>query len=231
MSLPDPKDLPLQGTELQTDQTEPVPVLQSADMPGSVPVATPDVRRHSAEPMSPLAKRLQVLLRCHEAAGWARVGRWIWWGVRALIVLVVSIALAIGVGRAAFHVTYDPDSHHLHEEFGAKDKFDEKGEGRVYFVRGKPVSRAVYEEARESEWRAHNQSDIYAIAAGVATLFALLLAWTLFEWFWKRRDAALEEQIAAIQRDHASEVTAWGGPAVLREPAAVAEILRLEMRA
>jgi hypothetical protein len=38
----------------------------------------------------------------------------------------------------------------------------------------------------------------------------------------------LEEQIKAIVQDHPELVASWGGPAVLREPELVEEVLRIE---
>jgi hypothetical protein len=212
MSMP---DLPLQGTELQTNQSDPVPLLRTADVPDA-----PDLRRPAVAPLSPLGKRLQVLLRVHEAAYRAYVWAWIWWGIRALVVLGVAIPLCIGIGHATFAYVYDPPSRHLHT--------DQTIRGIEYFIKGEKVERAAYEYARNSDYRVHHQAEIAAVAAGIGAAAILALIWTLFEWCWRRKFAPLEEQIAGIQRDHASEVTAWGGPSVLREPGAVAEILRLE---
>jgi hypothetical protein len=142
----------------------------------------------------------------------------------------VSIALCIGIGNATFGYVYDPPSRTCREY--RKTEFDKNADRPVdrteYYVRGEKVSQAVFDDVRSSEWRVHNQAEVAGWAAGLGTAAVIALLWTLFEWFGKRRFAPLEEQIAAIQRDHASEVHAWGGPAVLREPAAVAEILRLE---
>ena len=82
----DPRDLPLEqrSDDLRTDPTSPRP-----DEPPARPGG-----------LSPLAKRLAVLLRCHEAAGWHNMWLWIWWGIRAVVVIGVTIPLCIGIGNA-----------------------------------------------------------------------------------------------------------------------------------
>lgn len=210
MSMP---DLPLQGTEYQTSQTDPVPVLRTAEVA--------DVRRPAVAPLSPLGKRLQVLVRVHEAASWARMWAWIWFGIRALVVLGVAIPLCIGIGNAAFAYVYDPPSRHVHTVH------DFRG-GTEYFIKGEKVDRAAYEYYRSGDNRLHYQAEVTGWAVGLSCGAIIALLWAIFEWFWKRPYAPLEEQIAGIQRDFAPEVATWGGSSVLREPGAVAEILRLE---
>ncbi len=133
-----------------------------------------------------LAKRLAVLLRCHEAARWHNVWLWIWWGIRALVVIGVAIPLCIGIGNAVCTL-------YLQEV------------------------TANYSQAQIAGW-----------TAGLGSAAAILLLWAIFEGLWPKRFRPLEEQLAAIQRDHAAELRSWGSPSVLREPAAVAEILQHE---
>lgn len=181
----DPKDLPLQGTELQANPSEPMPMLRVAE-----PIAANEGKSVKLA-LSPLRKRLSVLLRCHEAAGWFRVWQWVWWGIRALVVIGVTIPLCIGIGIATFRYALESPTW-SNQAFNAH-------------------------HAMVTGW-----------VAGLGTAAGILLLWTIFEWFMKRRYAPLEEQIAAIQREHAGDIATWGSPAILRDPGAVAEILRLE---
>lgn len=192
MSSNDPRDLHLepQRADPRTDPSEPVPVLRPAE-------TAPSSSRPSGP--SPVAKRLAVLLRCHEAAATHGVWLWIWWGIRGLVVVGVAIPLCIGIGNAVDFLAY----HYL-ADYQAKYGGD------------------------KTDYRMGVESSIAGWAAGVGTGLLIALLWAVFEWLWPKRYRPLEEQIAALQRDHAAEVRAWGGPAVLREPAAVAELYRLE---
>jgi len=192
MSSNDPRDLHLetQSTDLRTDPSEPVPVLRPADRE-----AGPS---RPAGP-SPVTKRLAVLLRCHEAAAGHRVWLWIWWGIRALVVVGVAIPLCIGIGNAVDYLAFNYLSDYQETWGGNK-----------------------------TSHRMGVESSIVGWAAGIGTGLAIALLWAVFEWLWPKRFRPLDEQIASLQRDHPAEVRGWGGPAVLREPAAVAELLRLE---
>jgi hypothetical protein len=183
-----------------------------------------------------IVTKLQVLLRAHQAAC---AGPWLLpWLIRGgLFLLAVGVSVAFGVllglalydERGADHYTqqYSEDGDEIRPDAWPRRRAVE------WYIKGQSVSRQEYDYFRKT----HSSQKAAASAAftGLGAGFALLVVLcVLIWWLTRHRDrgmsAAVQEQINSIVKEHPAAVQEWGGPAVLRQPELVAEVLRIEQR-
>ncbi len=202
---------PAAAEDLQLAPTEPLPVPPEPLSDGPSLDALERVRR------SPAATKLRILLRCHEvAARTRRVREWIRMGRGAAVILLGAVLGALA-GLGIFAAVYDnPDQY-------AQRDYDPNSSAYTYFVKGENVTQQRYDY-----FLATGSNLTSAASASVVVGLTVLAVFVASLWLRGRRvepDASgVEEQIAAIVRDHPEAVREWGGPSVLREPYLVAEV-------
>jgi hypothetical protein len=134
--------------------------------------------------------------------------------------LVVGGALGAASATAVYFAIYDPPYHHT-QSYRVQGGFME------YYIDGQHVTQQQYDYFLASHSNAVGAVSA-AVAVGIAVLLAVLVP--LVWWFGrpnKDLHRSLEEQIAALCKEHPDAVQAWGGPGALRERELVDEILRI----
>jgi len=183
---------------------------------GPSPDAIERIRRPSA------VTKLAILLRCHQVAEKARRRRaWASFGKTAALVLL-AVALGALAGLGAYVAVYDNPEQYTQRYF------DPNMYVYTYYVKGVTATQQQYDY-----FLATNSNFTEALSAAIVTGLAVPVVLLGLLRLRGRRpevpaDGGVEEQIAAIARDHAEAVRAWGGPSVLRVPELVAEVLRIE---
>jgi hypothetical protein len=170
--------------------------------------------------------KLQVLLRAHQVARGTERRRWLTRAALVLAALGGSVALGAGVNEVTFEHLYDhPDRH--------AQRYHNWG-GTTFYVKGEKVSQQEYDyylQTNSNQSSARANAAVAGVAAGCAA--GVVLGGACW-WLTRRKrlgmSADLEEQINSIVRGHPAAVQEWGGPAVLRQPELVAEVLRIEER-
>ena len=135
---------------------------------------------------------------------------------RGAAVILLGAVLGALAGLGIFAAVYDnPDQY-------AQRYYDPNSSAYTYFVKGENVTQQRYDY-----FLATGSNLTSAASASVVVGLTVLAVFVASLWLRGRRvepDASgVEEQIAAIVRDHPEAVREWGGPSVLREPYLVAE--------
>ncbi len=140
------------------------------------------------------------------------------------VAAVVLLASALGVlaGLGVFVAAYDNPEQY------AQRYYDPNTYVYTYYVKSATVNQQQYDY-----FLATNSNFTTAISLAIAVGLAVPVLLVGLMWLRGRRPepppvGGVDEQIAAVVRDHPEAVREWGGPSVLREPELVAEILRIE---
>jgi hypothetical protein len=189
------------------------------------PLPPPGLQRSEADPAArrSLLTKLRLLARCHELVGRQWVGQRLTKVLVFLLVLIAGGFLSGGFGTAVHWMVYDSPQRY------AKKYERNWPNPPEFYIRGEKVTEGQYDYFLST----FSDREIPATLAGVASglgLFLLLLGLTWMLYLRRPPPPAphLEEQVAALAAAHPEEVRGWGGPAVLRQPELVAELLRLE---
>lgn len=167
---------------------------------------------------SELVPKLRVLLRTHWLVLWSHCRR-----IALNALLLFGCAILGGFsGAGVFWMVYDDPYRH-------SQMYREWDGTQTYYIKGQKATRQAYDyyRANGNEF----QSASFAVPSGIIVgvgLFALG-TWLI----WRGPSAAqriLDDQIRTIVETNPVEVRGWGGAAVLRQRALVAEILRLEQK-
>jgi hypothetical protein len=195
------------------------PPLAKIHYPDAMPAA-PDV---ALPPNSTVWTKLYLLLHAHHLAASA-ARRVLFWRV---VLLVVALLVAVPLGGASgFGVGW------LVYDYPVRDaqKYSQSSWQTTYYVQGRQVSEQEYDYYLRT-----NANWGLGIAAGIPT--GLVVALTTLFVFWlllrPRKPtvfASVEEQIAAITKEHPEAVASWGGPGVLRVPQLIERLLDLQSR-
>lgn len=158
--------------------------------------------------------KLRILDRCHDAVRRARRKFF-----AVLAGLIVGVPLGVLAGVGAYFLIYD-------DPYRETQRYSVIG-GIEHFVLGRRVSQQEFDY-----FIAHNGNHAKALAAaistGLAVVLCVLLAFLVAKHFRNRPlYHALDEQVAAILKEHPDAVQAWGGPSVLRQRELVEEVLLL----
>jgi hypothetical protein len=218
---------PSEERQIQQEPTYPA-ALPALDIQAGTPNLTspngdgPPVRQPA------VVTKLQILLRAHQVL--LRAERWRSQTRAWLLLAAVACSAALGVGVYAlvYEQLYErPERHTQHYT-------DVWGSNHTYYVKGRQVSQQEYDYFLQTNSN-RSEAGARATAAGVAAGFGLGVVLCGLCWWLTRRKspgayADLEEQINSIVRGHPAAVQEWGGPAVLRQPELVAEVLRIEKR-
>jgi hypothetical protein len=215
---------PDEAGNLQKEPTPPsvLPVLAiQQERPGPSLVAG----EAAALRQAPVVTKLLLLLRCHQVARRTERRRWLIRLVLLVAAVAGSVALGTLVDEHVFRLYFDtPDRH-------TQEYRDPWGRPNKWYVKGREVSLQEYDYFRQT-YSNRGEAQTVAFAAGLAVgvgVGAVLcgLAW----WLTRRKSmgmsADLQEQIDAIVGGHPEAVQEWGGPAVLRQPELVAELIRI----
>ncbi len=201
-----------EGSKLQTQPDAPRTVLPVPDVvPPPLPAAVPLKFRSSD-----LVPKLHVLLRAHWLVFWSQCRRI---GLN-LAVLVVCIPLGILAGAGVFWCRYE--NPHRHAQI-----YNNWPNPTTYYIRGRQVSQQEYDYYLRSNGN-EEMALVMAIPSGIALGAGLFALGTWLLWRWSpAAQRILNDQIQTIAETNPDEVRRWGGAAVLRQRALVAEILRL----
>ena len=215
----EPRPAPVEDLQTSPSPAGPPPIPPMSSEPlanGPPPEALGRVRR------SPAATKLRILLRCHDVAARAR-------GVRALVrlgrgaaVILLGAVLGVLAALGVFAAVYDNPEQY------AQRYYDPNTGAYTYFIKGENVSQQRYDYFLAT---GSNLTTAVSAATAVGLMVLALFAGSLSLRVRRPEPSAaggVDEQIAAIVRDHPEAVREWGGPSVLREPYLVAEILRIE---
>ena len=208
---------PLRADDLQLSPPPPPPAAQEPLSDGVPPEALERVRR------PPAVTKLRILLRCHEAAARARQ-------VRA------TEAPGQGGGGVPAGRRARPPGRPRRVRRRLRQPANSTPSaittpptgGYTYFIKGENVTQQRYDY-----FLATGSNYTSAVSAAVLVGLAVVAVFAVFLWLRGRRPepepaGVVDEQIAAIVRDHPDAVREWGGPSVLRERCLVAEVLRIE---
>jgi hypothetical protein len=211
----EPNGHPATIEDLQTRPHAPPPVLEAA-LDGPPPETVERVRR------SPAATKLRILLGCHDVAAHARRVRGLATFGKTTGAVLLGLVLGVLAGVGVFGAVYEnPERDVL--------RYSADNWTYTYYIKGKTATQVEYDYYLATHSNMTTALSA-AVAAGLGVLAVVLFALRLLG----RRPATgppaggVDEQIAAIVRDHPDAVREWGGPSVLREPALVREILRIE---
>jgi hypothetical protein len=210
----------------------PAPELELQEYPNVLPplppptAAAPLVEAPPAEVVervrrSPAVTKLRILLRCHDVAAGARNARTFGRAAKAVGVVLIGLVLGGLAGLGVFAAIYDNPEREA-------QRYTNDGWSYTYYVKGEKVSQQQYDY-----YLATNSNFATAMTAAVAAGLVVLTLFVAPLWLRGRKAESapaggVDEQIAAIVRDHPEAVREWGGPSVLREPELVREILRIE---
>jgi hypothetical protein len=199
-------------------QQPPEPPLAKLHIPDGIPVP-PNVALPSH---APAGTKLYLLLHAHQLAHSAARK------VLLLRLLLVAFALSVGIpsgiliGLGVFWLCYDNPNQRAQE-------YREWGGGYTYYVRGQKVSQQEYDYylKNSNERTALAVSIPLGVIAGVLTVG---LVWLLLRPRKPTVYATIEEQIAAIAKDHPEAVASWGGVAVLHVPQLIERLLDMQAK-
>ncbi len=213
---PEPRPAPVEDFQLRLAPAAPPPIPPEPLADGSLPDALERVRR------SPAATKLRILLRCHEVAARSRRVRELFRLGRGAGVIALGAVLGVLAALGVFAAVYDDPEQY------AQRYFDPNTAGYTYFIKGENVTQQRYDY-----FLATGSNLTAAVSAAVVVGLAVLAVFAASLLVRGRRPepaapGGVDEQIAAIVRDHPEAVREWGGPSVLREPYLVAEVLRIE---
>jgi hypothetical protein len=159
--------------------------------------------------------KLRILDRCHQAV--SRAQRKF---LTVLLGLLVGVPLGILAGVGTYYLIYEDPFRHTQRYYGTLG-------GIEHFVKGTRVSQQEYDYFLAQGENRHEAS-IAAVGVGLGACAAVVLAFLVTKQFRNRPlYRALDEQVAAILKEHPEAVQAWGGPLVLRQPELVQEVLVL----
>jgi hypothetical protein len=213
MSAPEP----LPPTDALQKQP-PEPPLAKLHYPDAMPAA-PDV---SLPPNSTVWRKLYLLMHAHRLAASAARRLLIWRIVLLAVALFVAIPLGIAAGFGVGALVYqDPERH--------AQRYTTPG-GYTYYIRGRQVSQQEYDYYLRTNG---NESVAVAVAIPVGLFVALLTLIVVWLLLRPRKPTVLvtvEEQIAAITKEHPEAVASWGGVAVLRVPQLIEQLLDMQSR-
>jgi hypothetical protein len=197
----------------------PEPPLATIHYPDAMPAA-PDV---SLPPHSTVWTKLYLLLHAHELAAGAR--RWLL--IRRVVLLVVSLVVAyplgVGAGFGVHELVHDAPWRHA-------KSYHNWPNGDTYYIRGREVSKQEYDYYLST---GDNEPVARAVAVPVGFvvgLLALVIFWALLRPRKPTVLVSVEEQIAAIAKEHPEAVASWGGPGVLRVPQLIERLLDMQSR-
>jgi hypothetical protein len=216
MSAPDP----LEPNDAL--QKQPTPPTLSLHLPENLS-GTPDVALpiHGA-----VWTKLHILLHAHQLA--ASASRKLLFMRIALVALAVLVALPLGIfsGSGMYALFYEDPSRHVqsYHDWGKEGKVDR------YYVKGRETSQQDHDYYLKSSGNS-------AVVSAFAVPFGFLVGCTTVFIFWlvlRPRNPSVyvtvEEQIAAIVKDHPEAVAAWGGVAVLRIPELIEQLLGMQAK-
>jgi hypothetical protein len=200
--------------DLQTEPSPPAGPSIAPPVPNGPPPDLVELVRRA-----PVVTKLRILLRCHEVAMRARriqaLARFGW----AASVVLAGVVLGVLAGLGVFAAVYDDPERYA-------QSYNENYE-MAYYVKSEKVSRQEYDYFIATH--SNLTTALWAsIGAGLAVL-AVFIGSLCLRGRGRLLDAGgVDEQIAAVVRDHPDAVREWGGPSVLREPVLVREILHIE---
>jgi hypothetical protein len=200
--------------------------VQQYPTPAPPPLPVLDVQKAPADAdrfrQSSVVTKLRLLLRCHAAVRQAARLRFLTRAAVFLAAVLAGAGLGTLLGVGVFWAVYDDPYRHVQSY---RDAFT-----TTYYVRGRQATRQEYDYFLATNSN-HPQALMAAIPAGLVLGLAIPAVVGLVLLVRGRKPpahAALEDQIAAIVSGHPDAVQRWGGPSVLREPAMVAELVRIE---
>jgi hypothetical protein len=214
MSAPEP----LPPTDALQKQP-PEPPLAKLHYPDAMP-APPDI---ALPPHSTVWTKLYLLMHAHQLAASAGRRLLIWRIVLLVVSLFVAIWLGVLAGLGVGALVYQDPHRYAQVENNWPN-------GYTYYVRGEKVTKQQYEYYLKT---GDNESVAVAAAVPVGLFVALLSLAVLWLLLRPRKPtvfASVEEQIAAITKEHPEAVASWGGPGVLRVPQLIERLLDMQSR-
>jgi hypothetical protein len=209
---------PLPPTDaLQQQPTE--PPLAKLHIPDGIPVAA----NIALPPGANVWTKLYLLHHAHQLA--ASAGRRVL--LLRLLLLAFALAMAIPagilVGSGVFWLVYD-------NPYDQAQKYNNWPNAPTYYIRGKQVSQQEYDYYLRT-----NGNEGLALAAAIPFGFLTGVAVLSIVWLILRPRkpavyTSIDEQIAAIAKDHPEAVASWGGPAVLRIPQLIERLLDMQSK-
>jgi hypothetical protein len=215
--MPAPES-PASTDALQTQPPE--PPLAALHIPDGILVA-PNV---TLPPNSTVWTKLYLLLHAHQLA--VRAARRVLLLRLLLFAFALSVAIPLGIlsGTGVFWLLYDDPHQHAQYYYAWGANPD------TYYVRGRKVSQQEYDyylHTNGNEPRALVAAIPFGIFIGVA------IAGTIWLILRPRKPliyTTIEEQIAAIAKDHPEAVAGWGGLAVLRVQPLIERLLDMQAK-
>ncbi len=203
---------------LQTQPPE--PPLATLHYPDGIPVA-PNV---ALAMNSTVWTKLYLLLHAHQLARSA--GRKVLLLRLLLLAFALFVATPVGIlsGFGLFWLIYDDPHQHAQWYYPSGPTPD------TYYVRGQKVSKQEYDyylRTNGNETRALAAAIPFGIFIGVAIVGVL---WLILRPRKPQVYTTIEEQIAAIAKDHPEAVAGWGGVAVLRVQPLIERLLDMHSK-
>ena len=199
-------------------QQQPTPPLANLHFPDVLPAA-PNI---ALSPHSTVWTKLYLLLNAHDLA--RRAARRVILLRLLLIVAALFAAIPLGIlsGFGVYGLIYDNPERHAqryNHEYGKPTKF---------YIRGEEATQQQYDYFL----RTHDNGLLASTLAVPSSIFigglTVGIIWLLLRPRRPTVEITVEEQIAAITKDHPEAVALWGGVAVLRVPQLVEKLLDMQ---
>jgi hypothetical protein len=198
-------------------QQPPEPPLAKLHIPDGIPIA-PNV---ALPPNATVWTKLHLLLHAHQLA--AHAARKILLLRLLLLAFALFMAIPAGalVGAGIFWLIYDDPSRNTYS-------YNNWPNATTYYIRGKQVSQQEYDYYLRSNGN-EGLSLALAIPFGfITSVVTIGIIWLLLRPRKPTVLTSIEEQIAAIAKDHPDAVASWGGVAVLRVPQLIERLLDIQ---
>jgi hypothetical protein len=209
---------PLPPTDALQQQL-PEPPLAKLHIPDGIPVA-PSV---ALPPNATVWTKLYLLLHAHQLARGAARKVLLLRLLLLVCALIVAIPLGSLTGTGIFWLIYDDPHRHA-------QSYSNWPNATTYYVRGEKVTQQEYDY-----YLRVNGNETLALTLAIPFGFFTALATIGVVWLILRPRkptvyTSIEEQIAAIGKDHPEAVASWGGVAVLRIPQLIERLLDMQSK-